>query len=486
MPSEAMSSVDLVVTDTRVWARGPATHWDAPPSVVLGSNGDLVVGESLTPPTQVSSAVQFVAADRIALLPRVPALGEAMTAVIGTAMQNLGVPIPCEQVTVVCPTEWGSRRRAVIEDAVRRFATDIVFEDMAVRAVVTDAGTARSRRTVVLEFGPLATTATAVVRSQHGMHIESCEHEPNLAISDIAPEGRGFDELAALFDRLLAGQPADIVQAVGVSDSAKLDLIRSVAQRFCGPEVEVRPIAGADLVRGTRPEPEYQPEVTPLPTTEWMQPLRQRAAAMQPPGRSTKVYVLGAVAAVAVVAAAAVGAVFAFSGSDNKPAASPPSTSVSAHATPPSTSVPPSTTATSLETVARVRFQLPAGWRFAQTPDPSKQRVDLVPSDGTRMRITVIQTPVTAGTGYEQVAANLAAQMKQRPSGSVSELKRDVVFGGKSGLAYTEQPGDGSTVNWHVLVEHGLQVSTGCQYSGGWDSIAQTCEQFAASIQATP
>ncbi|WP_433727680.1 type VII secretion-associated protein [Nocardia sp. CA-129566] len=437
----------------------------------------------------MSSAVQYVDADRIALLPCVPAIGEAMTAVIGTVLRNLGVAIPCEQVTVVCPTEWGGRRRAVIDDAVRRFATDIVFEDMAIRAVVADAGAARSRRTVVLEIGPLSTTATAVVRTQQGIHIESCEHEPNLAISDIAPETRGFDELSALFERLLAGQPADMVQAVGVSDPAKLDLIRSVAQQFCGPSVELRAIAGADLVRGPRPEPEYQPEITPLPTTEWMQPLRQRAAAMRPPGRNTKMYVLVAVAAVAVVAAAAVGAVFAFDGSEDKPTASATSTSVAAGPAPPSTGArlaPTTTPKSASETVGRVSFQMPAGWRFAQAPDPSKSRVDLVPSDGTRMRITLIQTPVAAGTGYEQVAANLDAQMKQRPSGSVSELKRDVVFGGKSGLAYTEQPGDGSTVNWHVLVEHRLQVSTGCQYIGGWDSIAPTCEQFAASIQTTP
>ncbi|MFI6955415.1 type VII secretion-associated protein [Nocardia sp. NPDC050408] len=474
------------MTDTRVWARGPATHWDTPPSVVLGSDGDLVVGEPLTPPTQVSSAVQYVGGDRIALLPRVPAVAEAMTAVVGTVLRNLGAAIPCEQVTVVCPTEWGRRRRAVIDDAVRRFATDIVFEDMAIRAVVTDAGTARSRRTVVLEFGPLSTTATAVVRSHQGTHIESCEHEPNLAVADIAPDAAGDEQLATLFDRLLGGQPADVVQAVGVSDSAKLDVIRSVAQRFCGPEVEVRPVAGADLVRGSRLEPEYQPEIAPLPTTEWMQPLRQRAAAMQPPGRNTKVYVVSAVAAVAVVAAAAVGAVFAFGGSDDHPTAAPASTAVSVRPTPPSTSAQPSTTARASETVGRVRFQIPAGWRFAQAPDPNKSRVDLVPSDGTRMRITVIQTPVATGAGYEQVAANLEAQMKQRPSGTVGELKRDIVFGGKSGLAYTEQPGDGSTVNWHVLVEQGLQISTGCQYFGSWDSIAQTCAQFAASIQTTP
>ncbi|MEV5837410.1 type VII secretion-associated protein [Nocardia sp. NPDC052112] len=482
-----MPNVDLVVTDTRIWARGPATHWDVPPSVVLGSNGDLVVGEPLTPPTQVSSAVQYVAADRIALLPRVPTLAEAMASVVATVMRNLGVPMPCAQITVVCPTEWGGRRRAVFAEAARRFAADVVFEDMAIRAVVADVGTARSRRTVVLEFGPLATTVATVVRSHQGIHIESCEHEPNLAVADIEPESSAFYDLCELIDRVLAGQPADIVQAVGISDPAKLDLIRSAVQQICTQAIEVRPIAGADLVRGPQQEPEYHPEVAPLPSTEWMQPLRQRAAAMQPPGRNTKAYAIGGIAGVLVLAAVAVGAVFAFNGSDETSAVAAPSPSAAMGTTSQSPVTQPSTTSkASSETVGRVRFQIPAGWRLTQAVDTTKSRVDLVPSDGTRARITLIQTVVAPGTGYEQVAADLETQMKQQPNGKLSDLKHDVIFGGKSGLAYTEHPGDGSTVSWHVLVEHGLQVSTGCQYLGGWNSIAQTCEQFAESIQTTP
>ncbi|MEV2218719.1 type VII secretion-associated protein [Nocardia vinacea] len=455
----------------------------------MGSNGDLVIGESLTPPTQVSSAVQYVGADRIALLPRVPSIAEAMTAVAGTVVQNLGIPVPCEQVTVVCPTEWGSRRRSVIDNALRRVAADVVFEDMAVRAVVADARAGRSRRTVVLEFGPLSTTATAVVRSHQGIHIESCEHEPNLSVADAEPDSNGLAELSTLVDRLLAGQPADVVQAVGVSDPAKLDLIRSAVLEVCGPDVELRPIAGVDLVQGRRQEPAYQPEVAPLPTMEWMQPLRQRAAAMQPPGHVTKARALVGAAVVIVIAAAVVGAVFAFGGSDDSPAVSSSGTTAVAGTTPqPVSALPsPSVPRPLIETAGRVRFQIPIGWRLAQTSDPSKPRVDLVPSDGTRMRITVIQTSVAPGTGYEQVAADLEAQMKQRPNGALGDLKRDVVFGGKSGLAYTERPGDGSTVRWHVLVEHGLQVSTGCQYAGEFGvSVASACEEFAVSVQVIP
>ncbi|MFD0365902.1 type VII secretion-associated protein [Nocardia sp. GCM10030253] len=485
-----MSVVDLVVTDTRVWARGPATHWDVPPSVVLGSTGDLVIGEPLTPPTQVSSAVQFVAAERIALLPRVPAVSEAMTAIVGTVLRNLGVATPCDQVTVVCPTEWGSRRRGVLDTAVRRFAADVVFEDMAVRAVTADEGTARSRRTVVLEFGPLSTTATAVVRSHQGIQVESCEYEPNLALAGIGTDPQGGDDLAALVGRLLAGRPVDVVQVVGVSDPAKLDPIRSAVQQIGGPAVELRSIAGAALVHGPQPGSDHRTEVaSALPTAEWMQPLRQRAAAVQAPDRRRAGYIVAAVAAVVVVAAAAVGAVVVLGGSQDTPAVSAGpsapvtttvrSTSDARPSPPPGTKSPP-------EPVGRVGFQMPVGWRFAQAPDPSKPRFDLVPEDGSRMRITVTQTPVAVGVGYEQVARNLEAQMRQKPNGALSDLKHDQVFGGKSGLAYTERPGDGSTVRWHVLVEHGLQVSTGCQYLGEWEPIAPTCEQFAASEQVIP
>ncbi|WP_227998580.1 type VII secretion-associated protein [Nocardia australiensis] len=484
-----MRAVDLVVTDTRIWARGAATHWDVPPSVVLGSDGDLVVGEPLTPPTQVSSAVAFIAGERIALLPRVPAVSEAMTSVIGTVLRNLNVETPCDRVTVVCPTEWGARKRGVLDAAIRRFAGDVVFEDMAIRAVAVDEGTGRSRRTVVLEFGSLSTTATAVVRDHQGAHIESCEYEPSLALADLIPDSRGINELAALIGRLLAGQPADVVQTVGVSDPAKLDLIRAAVQPSGGPAIEVRPIAGADLVRGPQPQPGYRPDAAPaLPATEWMQPLRQRAAAQQAPARRRNIYIAAGAAAVIVVTAAAIGVVIATGSDDNPAAVAATSTPVPATLRPtaeakPSPSIAPNS---STETIGRVRFQIPPGWRTAQVADPGKPRVDLVPEDGSRMRITVTQTPVVTGTGYEQVAANLETQLRQKPNGTLTDLKRDQVFGGKSGLSYIEHPTDGSTVRWHVLVEHGMQVSTGCQYVDNWEAIAPPCELVASSLIVAP
>ncbi|MEU7142972.1 type VII secretion-associated protein [Nocardia sp. NPDC046473] len=481
-----MSTVELVVTDTRVWARGATTHWDVPPSIVLGSNGfDLVVGESLTPPTQVSSAVQYVPAEAIALLPRVPAVVEGLTAVFAAVLENLRIAAPCERITLICPTEWGASRRSVVDQAARRFTTDVVFEDLAVRAVAADEGTSHSRRTLVLEFGALTTTATAVIRSHQGVHIESCEHQPALALAEVLPESPGFTALCALIDRVLDGQPADLAQTVGVTDAGKLDLLRAAVQQRCGASVGLRALTGPELIRGHQTEPMHQPEVPSiLSQTEWMQPLRERAAAQRPP-RSGLGYVGAAIAAVVVVAAVVVGGVVLLNRSDDTPAAAPNTAVPSSSAPAPTTSAAAPTTAAGPETYGRIRFQVPDGWHIASAPDATgKSRVDLSPDDGARLRVTVTQTPVAPGASYEQVAAKLETQMNQRPAGVMSDLQRDVVYGGRSTLAYTERPGDGSTVRWHVLLEYGIQVSIGCQYIGNdWQSLSTTCEKFGSSVR---
>jgi type VII secretion-associated protein (TIGR03931 family) len=68
----------------------------------------------------------------------------------------------------------------------------------------------------------------------------------------------------------------------------------------------------------------------------------------------------------------------------------------------------------------------------------------------------------------------------------VSAIRRDVVFAGRPGLAYSEHPEDGSTVDWHVIVEHSIQISIGCQYrTGGQDSITPICEDLANSLDVS-
>ncbi|MGK8520536.1 type VII secretion-associated protein [Nocardia asteroides] len=479
-----MSEVELVVTEARIWARGTSTHWDAPPSVVLGSNGfDLVVGEPLTPPTQVSSVVQFVPADAMALPPRMPSVVEAMDAVFASVLDELRVPAPCARMTLICPTEWGAARRGVLAEAARRWTSEVVFEEIAVRSVALDDGTSHSRRTLVLEFGMLTTTASVVIRSHRGVHVESCEHDPALALSEIAPHSPAFDALCGLVTRLLEGGPIDLAQAAGVADPAKLDLLGAAIERAVGSAVELRSIAGPDLLRGRRLESGERHGMPPTTApTEWMQPLRERAAAHQPQNNTAR-FVVAVVAAVVVVALVVFGAVILSDHRDNETAA--PSTGVTSTSavTPPaetSAEVPP-------ETFGRIWFRVPPGWRVTSAPESGRARVDLVPESGARQRITVMQTPLTAGSDYDQVAAKLEAQIAQRPSGVLTDLKRDVEFGGRSALAYSEHPGDGSTVRWHVLLESGVQVSVGCQYlGGGWDQLETSCSNFGDSVRVVP
>ncbi|MBF6167363.1 type VII secretion-associated protein [Streptomyces gardneri] len=480
-----MSEVELVVTEARIWARGADTHWDAPPSVVLGSNGfDLVVGQPLTPPTQVGSVVQFVPAAAMALPPRTPSVVDAMGAVFASVLENLRVAAPCARMTVICPTEWGAARRGVLEEAARRWTSEVVFEGIAVRSVASDEGTSHSRRTLVLEFGTLTTTASAVIRSHRGVHVESCEHDPALALAEITEESPAFDALRGLVTRLLEGGPIDLAQVVGIADPTKLGLLGAAIEQAAGAAVELRSVAGNDLLRGRRPGPSHRQEMPPATApTEWMRPLRDRAAAEQP-RYSTARFAVVAVAALVVVALVVIGAVIV-SGRGDDAATAAPSTETA------STSVAPSPAATSAESApeafGRIRFRVPPGWRVAPAPESARARVDLVPETGARQRITVMQTPLTAGSGYEQVAAKLEVQMAQRPPGVLTDLERDVVFGSRSSLAYSEHPEDGSTVRWHVLLESGIQVSVGCQYVGeGWSQLETLCTNFGDSVRVVP
>ncbi|MGY2056803.1 type VII secretion-associated protein [Nocardia gipuzkoensis] len=480
-----MSEVELVVTEARVWARGADTHWDVPPSVVLGSNGfDLVVGQPLNPRTQVGSVVQFVPADAIALPPRTPSVVDAMAVVFANVLENLRIPAPCARMTLICPTEWGADRRDVLEHAARRCTQKVVFEQIAVRSVASDEGTSHSRRTLVLEFATLTTTASAVIRSHRGVHVESCEIEPTLALDDITAESPGFASLRALVARLLDGGPIDLAQVVGLADTAKLDLLRSAIEQAAGAALELRPVAGVDLVRGRRLEPGDSPDPSPAPaSTEWMQPLRERAAEQRQPRYRTTGFAIAAIMAVLAVALAVVGAVVLSGRADDGVTAAPGTEAAPTSAMPPvGTSI-----GASPEAFGRIRFQVPPGWRVAPSPEGGRARVDLVPEAGARQRITMMQTPLAAGSGYEQVAAKLETQIAQRPPGVLTDLKRDVVFGGRSGLAYSESPGDGSTVRWHVLLEHGIQVSIGCQYAGdGWSQLEIPCSNFGDSVRVVP
>ncbi|MGW6698591.1 type VII secretion-associated protein [Nocardia sp. NPDC055049] len=476
-----MTVVELVVSEAKVWARGATTHWDVAPSVVLGSNGsDLVVGEPLTPPTQAVSVVQYLAGGVLALPPRMPTVGQALSALLAAIMDTLRVTPLCEQIVVVHPTSWGQPELDLFGTAAQQFTHEVAFEACALRASAVDVTASRSRRTAIIEFGMLSTSASSVTYDTYGTHVEAVEVEPNLAASELADE-EGFGRLTALLDRLLADRPADVVQVFGATDPAVLASVTAAVESVCGAGVPVSPLTGTDLARPTQKTPAYTPNIPPA--AEWMQPLRERAAATNPVDR--RPLYIGAAALAAVVAAAAIGGFFLFGSGDQQATAAVATTSapVVTSAAPQPTSAKPKPKPTT-ETVGRVVIEIPAGWHRTTA---TEARADLVPDEAARHRITITQKPVTPGAGYDEVAADLSAQIAKKPAGTVTPMRRDVVFAGRPGLSYEERPADGSTVRWQVLVERGIQVSIGCQYAeNGWAGVMSACEQVVGGVHVGP
>ena len=464
-----MSTVDLVLTDSRLWARSESTHWDGAPSVVPASDGSsLIAGEPLQPPYPAVSAVRLADADRIAFAPVLPTVADAFAAIFGTALTYLRLPGPCERLTVVGPTEWGTRRRAALEAGARRSVGDIVVEPLALRVANLSASTSQQQRIAVVELNPLTTTVTLAGRSGNRTWIDSCEYEPTLGTADLA-EGRGVGAVVDVIDRLLGGRKASYVVVVGAPEPALVDEIRAELTRRRTFGVDVRAMSGVELVQGGANQP-VTGHALDAPQHRWTGSLHEHAATVQPPPQRRTARYLAAAALIAVIVAAVAVTVVLTRSGDHTTTAEP-------------TAAPSSPTASPLltETFGRVRAQLPAGWHVT---DRSDSRVDISPDNGARERISLVQKPLSEGSGLEEVAGALEAQIAGHPGGTVGALQRDVVFGGRPGLSYQEVPGDGTVVRWQVLVDPGLQVSVGCQYpADSWDSMASDCEKFVADLR---
>lgn len=478
-----MTAVEIALTETRLWAWSANTHADLVPSVVPAGDGQgLVVGEPLAPPSIAVSPVQLINADRIAYDPGMPKPVDALAAVFVHTLAQLRIHTPCERLTVVHPSEWDPHRLKVLHTAAAQHAGQVVLQPAALRAV-TATQRIRDVRSVVLEFGPLSTTASTVIPTDAGPRLEFCEHEPALAATEIGADDNGRTAFRALFERLTHGCQVDSVVIVGRTDADFRNLIVEVIAEVCRAELLV--IAGADLVRVRPTDPADQRPVIPpaAADAEWLQPLRERAAATRPPRSRTPLYIGAAV--VAALALLVAGGIFVvgYSGGESDAVAAGPSTveTSASRAT-----AEPESDAGSI-TIGPVSLTVPDGWRIMDPATASADRLVLEPDTGLKARITVTQEQLQIpDASYDQIAADLAAEMATSPAGRYTPIRRDVVFGGRSGLAYTEHPEGGSTVDWHVIVEHSIQISIGCQYqTGGHDSITPICEDLASSLDVT-
>lgn len=126
----------------------------------------------------------------------------------------------------------------------------------------------------------------------------------------------------------------------------------------------------------------------------------------------------------------------------------------------------------------------PATW----TTRSEQTRLLLIPPDFPERRIVLSSTELTSGASLDSVAEDLQRQLDARSDdGSIVDFTAATDFGERVGISYVENPPDGSTVQWHVFVDGGLQVSIGCQSSAGFaDALIDDCARAVSSLSVSP
>ncbi|MFC9360066.1 type VII secretion-associated protein [Rhodococcus sp. NPDC057014] len=411
------------------------------------------------------------------------AVSDALTAVFRSVIGGVGEASPIATAVLSHPTEWGSARRNVLAAAGSRIAADTVLVPVAVAAAE---GTASpGGRWLVLEGRTTGATASYVVGEVGGYRVVACEHDPSLCADE------GIDQWAAaiveLGARARGDRVVDGILLTGAGESQERAAMRDAVIAVASANT-VRIVTGEEIARALAAgvvDTDEAPTTMAVPQANWLEP------ALQGSDRGGRRNVRPTVLAVAAVLAVVFGAVLVFTVRDpGAGAGTVHALDASAAPADPATTLtrsaaPTTTTDAGLE-VGSIRVTLPSGWRerAPAASNSSVPRLELVPAGGADRRIIITQNAVREGSGYDEVAATLASKIAQRGRPELfGALERDVVFGGRPGIAYSEFPDESSAVRWHVLVERDLQVSVGCQFlAEEWESIERVCEDVVRSL----
>ncbi|GAF51009.1 hypothetical protein RW1_096_02140 [Rhodococcus wratislaviensis NBRC 100605] len=412
---------------------------------------------------------------------------DALAAVFRSVTDRAGNAAPIATAVLSYPTEWGSARRNVLSDAGARVAAATVLVPVAVAAA--EGAAVSGGRWLVLESRTVGATAGYVVGEVGGYRVVDCEHDPSLCAEE------GIDEWATaiveLGARARGDRPVDGILLTGVGDSRERTSMRDAVIAAASPIADVRIVTGEEIAHALASSLDAvadYPTAMTVPQANWLEPALQGSERGDRRGSRPTFF------AVAAVLAVVVGAVLVFTlrepGAGTESVRALDASAAPAQPTPTLTrsSVPTTTTTTTAAALEAggIRVTLPSGWkeRPPAASSSSGSRLELVPAGGADRRIIITQNAVREGAGYDEVAATLAAKIAQRGRPELfGELERDVVFGGRPGIAYSEFPDGSSVVRWHVLVERDLQVSVGCQFlAEEWESIENVCEEVVRSL----
>lgn len=493
------STVAIHLTETGVWSCCDEVEWAG--SVVVRSSSDGSVSAVLDTECRSpeDSPLRFLEDDHLDVDGGVVSLPDALVALLRAVTAKLGFTTSVDSLVLSYPTEWGSRRRSTLEEAGSSVSARTILVPVAC-AIARSAGEASaapgtSRNIIVLECRPSGTTASYLVSGPDGLEVVDCDHDPDPGVED--PGTVADTEIAALAERVSRDRSVDRILVAGLVESLDFSSLHRAVGGVFAETVDVRSVSGTTIARalefGWRDRVD-QPPVPATPRVHWLEPAPEPAERRGPrPG-----WLVGA--AMTVVLVIGLWAVFAparhESGGGGGAVAELESTSASTSlpALAPTSAAQPVRAEDAVLDRGRFRLTVPERWRERTLPpnSPSVGRTELMPDGGADRRIILVQNEVRAGSGYREVAATLAEKRAVRMSGRgepglFGAIESGVVFGGRSGLSYEEFPDENSLVEWHVLVEHDLQVSIGCQFLlGEWAAIESECEQVVGSVVIIP
>ncbi|MEV0945859.1 type VII secretion-associated protein [Rhodococcus sp. NPDC049939] len=476
------STVAIHLTECGMWSCSRNTSAATFPTVRAGSDGSVSAFAAAESDHEMTPLC-FVDDEYVDVDGGVAQVSDALTAVLRFGIDAVGQPPPIETVVLSCPSEWGSAKRSAFSDVGARVAAGTAVVPVAVAAA--ESASALGGRWVVIECRAVGVTASYVVGEPGGYRIVKCEHDPTLCAAE-ALDGQA-EPIVELGKRTCGDRLVDGILVTGIFDPTSWETIRDAARAEFTSSVQVECIPGDAIARalesGIRDGMAGSPMMT-VPQSNWLGPALQRSE------RSRRTRPWPIFAAVAAVSAVVLGAVVAVAQSDR---AIESVLALDANAVPETSTAnssadaggAPVAGATDLD-LDGIRVTLPYGWsqREPSLPTEAGMRVELIPSTGPDRRIILMQNAVRDGAGYDEVAATLSEKIAQHDRSDLfGAVERDVVFGGRPGVSYSEFPDESSSVTWHVLVERGRQVSVGCQFSSGdWESILRECEEVVRSL----
>ncbi len=134
----------------------------------------------------------------------------------------------------------------------------------------------------------------------------------------------------------------------------------------------------------------------------------------------------------------------------------------------------------------RVAVQVPAPWAVERlVAGPGSARVQVISPADSRVAIHVTQARVPDGETMQATAETLEAALDEQPDGVFTDFKAIDHSAGRLAVTYTEVR-SAVSVDWVVLVDHGIRIAIGCQQPVAATGLDPACERAIRTARSVP